>query len=76
MKTLISKPKSTSNVKPALSRKYAIGQKVIGHRCPNYMTGTLVRSYVTINHGYRNMAYVVKCDTDGRERSFQLISAE
>jgi hypothetical protein len=66
-------PKST-NTEPAVSRKYKIGQEVIGRRAPNYFTGTLVRCYVTLNNGYRNMAYVVKCHEDGKERSFQMLS--
>jgi hypothetical protein len=61
---------------PMVSRKYKIGQRVIGKRSPNKYAGELVRTYCTLNNGYRNAAYVVKCDTDGKERSFQVVGAE
>lgn len=60
-----------------VSRKFTIGEKVIGIRSPDKQSGILVRSYVTINTNksgtYRNPAYIVKCDSDGKERSFQFI---
>lgn len=58
------------------SRKYKVGDRVIGRRAPNEFKGTFVRSYVTINQNiisYRNPAYVIKCDNDGKERSFQTL---
>ena len=65
---------SDSIIIPAVSRKYKIGQEVIGHRSPDHYTGTLVRTYATKNGPYKNMAYVVKCNRDGKERSFQGLS--
>ena len=60
-----------------ISRKYTIGQKVIGHRKPSPdVSGILVETYVTINGPYRNPAYRIKCDNDGKLRSYQHITAQ
>ena len=61
---------------PMISRAHPIGQRVIGKRSPATFAGVLVRTYCTINNGWRNPAYVVKCDIDGKERSFQCLAAE
>jgi hypothetical protein len=52
-------------------RNYEVGDRVIGKRSPIAYRGVYVRAYVTLNNGYRNPAYIVKCDIDGKERSFQ-----
>lgn len=65
------KRKTTVRDTNFVSRKYVIGDRVVGRRSPKEFTGTFVRAYCTLNNGYRNPAYVVKCDIDGKERSFQ-----
>ena len=58
-------------------RAHKIGDRVIGRRLPDRFPGILVDAYVTLNcriNGvtiYRNPAYVVLCDKDGKRRSFQ-----
>ncbi len=59
-----------------VSRVHPIGERVIGKRFPTEFVGTFVRAYCTLNGHYRNPAYVVKCDVDGKERSFQCVQAE
>lgn len=61
---------------PMISRAHPIGQRVIGKRSPNEYVGVFVRAYCTVNGIYRNPAYVVKCDIDGKERSFQCLGVE
>ncbi len=61
---------------PMVSRAYTIGDRVHGIRSPNAYAGELVETYVTINDSYRNPAYVVKCDIDGKNRSFQCCRKE
>lgn len=60
-----------------VSRAHPINERVYGCRFPDAYIGTFVRAYVTINENnsgrYRNPAYVVKCDIDGKERVFQSI---
>jgi hypothetical protein len=58
-----------------ISRKYTVGDAVYGVRSPTAYQGVFVRSYVTLNNGWRNAAYIVKCDCDGKERSFQVLRA-
>jgi hypothetical protein len=60
---------------PLTPRKFKIGQAVVGVRQPQEQVGILVGAYATINNGYRNPAYVVKCDSDGKERSYQHLRA-
>lgn len=57
-------------------RKYKIGQRVVGVRDPMARHGVLVDAYVTLNNGYRNPAYVVRCDCDGKDRVFQGLRSE
>lgn len=56
---------------PIVSRCYTEGQRVIGLRSPKAYHGVFVRAYATLNGTYRNPAYVIKCDVDGKERAFQ-----
>lgn len=65
------KQKVTVRDETFVSRKYVVGDRVIGRRTPDQFIGTFVRAYCTLNNGYRNPAYVIKCDIDGKERSFQ-----
>lgn len=50
--------------------EYEIGSRVIGARSPIAYVGVLVRKYRT-----KQKAYVIKCDIDGKERSFQCIKS-
>jgi hypothetical protein len=59
-----------------VSRKYNIGQRVFGIRSPYNFTGILVETYCTLNNGFRNPAYVVLCEVDGKTRSFQCLVAD
>jgi hypothetical protein len=63
---------------PHTPRFLTPGQRVIGNRCPNKEPGVFVSGYYTINVNdrgtYRNYSYIVKCDKDGKERSYQSIS--
>ena len=70
------RPRKNNPTDVMVSRKYDIGQRVYGIRTPNAFAGELVRTYVTLNEGWRNPAYVVKCDVDGKERSFQMCRDE
>lgn len=60
---------------PSTPRLLTPGQRVIGVRAPNKEPGVFVSSYYTINKNrgvtYRNYSYIVKCDRDGKERSYQ-----
>jgi hypothetical protein len=64
---------------PHTPRYLTPGQRVIGNRCPNKEPGTFVSGYYTINSNrggtWRNYSYIVKCDKDGKERSFQSVHA-
>ena len=64
------RPVPGTRYQAAVKCKYTPGQEVIGRRSPVHHFGTFVRSYVTKNGRYHNVAYVIKC-TDGIERSFQ-----
>jgi len=66
-------PRAKTEIGQMVSRKYAIGEAVFGVRSPSAYRGIFVRAYVTINNGFRNPAYVVKCDIDGKERVFQVL---
>ena len=70
----LSYKKRTNKHEQSKSRKYKIGEKVIGRRSPDAYIGELLEVYVTINNGFRNMAYKIKCDVDGKTRSFQILS--
>ena len=69
--------KKKPTVYDAIVSKYKEGDRVYGIRLPNAFIGTVVRTYCTVNSNrsgkYRNPAYVIKCDVDGKERSFQLL---
>lgn len=67
------KEKRTVRRRPMTPRSYKVGDIVYGLRAPTAHAGTFVRAYVTINNGWRNPAYVIKCDVDGKERSFQIL---
>lgn len=57
-------------------RKWFTGMLVIGIRKGAkhyYEPGLLVYSYYTLNGSYTNNAYLVKCDYDGKVRSFQFL---
>lgn len=79
-----SRPRKGSVVLERKSWKYKIGQRVIGFRRDGRPhaeeRGILVRIYSTINGNgpwcYKNPAFVVRCDSDARERVFQNITAE
>jgi hypothetical protein len=47
--------------------KYKIGDRVKKGSEP----GELVKQDVTVNDGYRNPCYHIKCDSDGKVRKFQ-----
>lgn len=69
---MVGKRKRKKNpTEPMVSRLYTEGQRVYGLRRPTAYLGVYVRSYVTLNNCWRNPAYVIKCDVDGKERSFQ-----
>ncbi len=74
---MLPKKRKVNPKEPIISRNHPIGERVYGCRFPIAYTGTFVRAYATINENrsgtYRNPAYVVKCDIDGKERSFQFI---
>lgn len=61
-------------------RKYEIGDRVYGIRSPNAQLGVLVGAYVSINTNrdgtFRNPTYVVRCDSDGKERKFMHVRKE
>ena len=63
--------KIVNEIEPMIPRNYVVGQRVYGVRTPSAHRGEFVRAYVTLNNGWRNPAYVVKCDIDGKERVFQ-----
>lgn len=73
------KRKGVTVYEAAVKCKYQPGQRVIGRRSPNEQSGEFVRSYVTVNINrgseYHNVAYVIKCDSDGKERVFQCLKA-
>jgi len=66
-------------IKPTrFPHKWFEGMRVIGIRkgaTHYYELGTLLYSYYTVNHGYSNNAYLVKCDSDGKTRSFQFLKS-
>ncbi len=66
-------------VKHYLSTSYAhkLGDHLVGKRGGtkgNYVPGILVETYYTLNNGYRNYAFVLLCDEDGKKRSFQYVT--
>lgn len=75
MNTAPQRPVPGTRYEPVVKCKYTAGQRVVGRRFPVKYEGEFVRSYVTVNNGFRNVAYVVKCDFDGKERSFQGVTA-
>ena len=72
-----------TNTDSMKSRKYVLGEVVVGFRTgsPGHMmAGELIHTYVTLNKRpsgitYRNAAYVIDCFEDGKCRSFQKITS-
>jgi len=62
---------------PSTSTKHTIGDKVIGVRSPKAYHGCFVSAHYTLNKNqsgtYRNYGYVIKCDCDGKLRTFQYL---
>jgi hypothetical protein len=65
--------RKVNETEPMIPRNYVVGQAVYGVRSPTAHKGVFVRAYVTLNNGWRNAAYIVKCNVDGKERSFQVL---
>lgn len=76
----INKKRKVNPTEPMNLRKYEIGDRVYGIRHPNAQLGVLVGAYVSINTNrygtFRNPTYVVRCDSDGKERKFMQVRKE
>lgn len=58
-----------------VSRKWKTGETYVGRRkgsVSDFAKGKLLRSYFTLNDGYKNPAHVLLCE-DGKKRSFQFL---
>jgi len=66
---------SYSPTAPMTPRKYKLGQRVCGVRGNDRSWGTLVETYVTLNNGFRNCAYVVLRERDNKAAVYQCLKA-